>query len=58
MFYVHTDAFITGLEAILMQDERPCAFESRKLIPAEVNYAAGEQEVLAVVHALRVWRCY
>ena len=57
-FYVHTDASITGLGAILMQEERPCAYESRKLIPAEVNYATGEQELLAVVHALRVWRCY
>lgn len=28
------------------------------LIPAEVNYTTGEQELLAVVHACKTWRCY
>ncbi len=26
--------------------------------PAEQNYHVGEQELLAVVHALELWRCY
>ena len=34
------------------------AFEGRKYRPAEYNYTVGEQELLAVVHALHVWRCY
>ena len=34
------------------------AFESRKLNSAELNYTVTEKEMLAVVHALRVWRCY
>jgi hypothetical protein len=34
------------------------AFESRKLNDAELNYQTTEKEMLAVVHALRVWRCY
>jgi hypothetical protein len=34
------------------------AFESRKLNSAELNYNVTEKEMLAVVHALRVWRCY
>jgi hypothetical protein len=34
------------------------AFESRKLNSAELNYQTTEKEMLAVVHALRVWRCY
>jgi hypothetical protein len=34
------------------------AFESRKLISAELNYQTIEKEMLAIVHALRVWRCY
>ena len=25
---------------------------------AEQNYSAGEQELLAVIHALELWRCY
>jgi RNase H-like domain found in reverse transcriptase len=35
-----------------------CAFESRSLSAAEKRYPKGEQELLAVVPALRVWRCY
>jgi hypothetical protein len=34
------------------------AFESRKLNDAELNYQTTEKEMLAVVHALREWRCY
>ncbi len=34
------------------------AFESRKFISAELNYTVTEKEMLGVVHALRVWRCY
>jgi len=41
-----------------MQNGRPLAYESRRLIPAEVNYTTGEQEFLAVVHACKTWRCY
>lgn len=40
----------------LMQDGRPCAYESRKLHGPDLNYHAGESE-LAVIHALKVWRC-
>ena len=42
----------------LQQDGSPIAFESRKLLPAEQNYTTTEQELLGVVHALKVWRCY
>ena len=27
-------------------------------MPAERNYAVGEQELLAAVHAMKVWRCH
>ena len=41
-----------------MQDDHPIAYTSSKFIPAEINYTTGEQELLAVFKALRVWRCY
>ena len=37
---------------------QPIAFESRKMSPAEQNYAAHEKELLAIVHALKTWRVY
>ena len=46
------------MEQSLLQEGRPIAFESRKLSPEEVNYTTREQELLAVVHAMRTWQCY
>ena len=38
------------------EDERPVAFESRKLCPAEINYVMHNKELLSVVHGLKHWR--
>ena len=57
-FEVIRDASGFGLGAILQQDGGPVAFESRKLLPAEQNYTTTEQELLAVVQSLKIWRCY
>ena len=61
---VTTDASGFAVGGVLSQDSgdgngpQPIAFESRKMSPAEQNYAAHEQELLAIVHALKKWRAY
>lgn len=63
-FTVQCDASNFAIGAILSQrsstdnDLHPVAFYSRKLIPAEINYHAGEKELLAIVSAFQHWRHY
>ena len=57
-----TDASDLAIGAVLMQDvgngPQPVAFNSRKLSPAERNYATHEKEALAIKDSLKVWRHY
>ena len=58
-----TDASEHAISAVLTQpddagEQHPVAFESRKLTAAEQAYPAHVLELLAVVHALRVFRHY
>jgi hypothetical protein len=58
-----TDASGIAVAAILTQPDdegrqHPVAYESRKLTAAERNYPAHVLELLAVVHALRVFKHY
>ncbi|CAG8700505.1 10640_t:CDS:1, partial [Ambispora gerdemannii] len=62
-FILATDASKLGLGAILSQldpnrNERPVAYVSRGLSPAERNYAIHEMECLAVVWAVKYFRQY
>jgi len=47
-----------GCGAVLLQNQKPIAFHSYKLSDAERRYRGGEQELLAVISALKQWRCY
>ncbi|RAW30545.1 hypothetical protein PC110_g13095 [Phytophthora cactorum] len=48
--------------AVLFQKEGgteyPIAYNGRKMKPAELIYPVQEQELLAIMHALKVWRVY
>lgn len=58
-FIVEVDASDIGVSAVLSQryavDQKlhPCAFFSRRLSSAEMNYDVGNRELLAVVDALQ-----
>jgi hypothetical protein len=57
-FLVCTDACNEGLEGVLMQGGSVVCYESRKLNEHEVNYVTHDLELVAIVHALKMWRHY
>jgi hypothetical protein len=58
LFDVYYDAFGTSIGGILMQDDRVITYASRQLQRHEEQYPTHDMELLAVVHALKVWRHY
>ena len=61
-YTVTTDASGFAVGAVLTQDQghgqQPIAFMSKKMQPAEINYNVRNQEMLAIMCALREWRHY
>ena len=55
-FEIHTDASATQLGAVISQKNRPIAFYSRKLNPAQTRYTTTERELLAIVETLKEFR--
>lgn len=53
---IQTDASNDGLGAVLIQDGKPIAFASRKLLSYEKNYSVIEKEFLGLVFGLRKFR--
>jgi hypothetical protein len=48
------------VSAVLLQDGRPVAFESRSGLCQLIdrNYTVTKQKMLGVTHALKTWKCY
>nr|GMC55638.1 Transposon Tf2-2 polyprotein [Ipomoea batatas] len=57
-FEVQSDASDRSISGVLVQDDHPIAFESRKLKDCEQRYNVHDKEMTAVVHCLEVWRHY
>jgi hypothetical protein len=57
-FDMYCDASGIGLGGVLMQKGRVIAYTSCQLWKHEVNYPTHDLELVAVVHALKVWRHY
>jgi hypothetical protein len=58
LFDVYCDASNIGIGGILMQDSCAIAYASQQLQCHEEHYPTDDLELLAVVHALKVWRHY
>ena len=52
-FHVYTDASDLQIGTIIVQDNQPAAFYSRKLNAAQRNYTTTEKELLSVVETLK-----
>ena len=55
-FHLHADASKIQLGAHITQNEKPIAFYSRKLNPAQTRYTTTERELLSIVEALKEFR--
>ena len=60
---IETDSSSFAVSAILSQtdsdgERHPIAFMSRKMTDPEQNYGPRDWELLAIVHAVRIWRHY
>jgi hypothetical protein len=48
-----TDASGYGMGAVLLQNDLPIAYLSKRFSPAEMNYSVSEQELCATIFALK-----
>ena len=55
-FEIFTDASAVKLGALIAQENKPVAFYSRKLSPAQTRYTTIERELLSIVETLKEFR--
>lgn len=55
---VSVDSSKSGLGAVLLQDNLPCAYASRSLTETQINYAQIEKELLAICFGLNKFHQY
>ena len=55
-FEIHTDASHTQLGAVISHNNKPIAFYSRKLQPAQTRYTTTECELLSIVKTLKEFK--
>jgi hypothetical protein len=57
-YILETDASDVAVRAVLIQQNRPIAFLSKKLSPPQKKWPTHELELYAVINALKTWRPY
>jgi hypothetical protein len=57
-FNIYCDASRRGLGCVLMQEGQVVCYASHQLEKQEENYPTHDPEIVAKVHALKIWRHY
>jgi len=57
-FEIHSNASDFAIGGVLVQEERPLAFESKKLSETERRWPTYEKEMWAIIHCLKTWGHY
>ena len=55
-FHIYTDASDYQMGAVIMQEDKPIAFYSRKMNEAQRGYTTGEQELGSIVETLKEFK--